>query len=42
MEILKRTPFIKKRGIQFNIPLDARTPSCDDTREFAQNNIEAG
>jgi hypothetical protein len=24
-----RTPFIRKRGIKFNIPLDARTPSYD-------------
>ena len=34
------TPYIKKRGIKFNIPLDARTPSYDDTGDAAQNNIE--
>ncbi|TWU40650.1 Ig-like domain-containing protein [Novipirellula artificiosorum] len=33
-------PFIAKRGIKFNIPLDARTPSYDDTGDSAQNNIE--
>jgi hypothetical protein len=36
----KQAPFIKKRGIKFNIPLDARTPSYDDTGDSAQNNIE--
>ncbi|MFC1653031.1 carbohydrate-binding family 6 protein, partial [Planctomycetota bacterium] len=36
----KRTPFVKKRGIKFNIPLDARTPSYDDTGDNAQKNIE--
>jgi hypothetical protein len=35
-----RKPFVKKRGIKFNIPLDARTPSYDDTGDAAQNNIE--
>jgi RNA polymerase sigma factor (sigma-70 family) len=40
IENLKRTPFIKKRGIKFNIPLDARTPSYDDTGDAAQKNIE--
>jgi hypothetical protein len=33
-------PFIEKRGLKFNIPLDARTPSFDDTGDAAQNNIE--
>jgi hypothetical protein len=33
-------PFIKKRVIKFNIPLDARTPSYDDTGDSAQKNIE--
>jgi len=32
-------PFLEKRGIKFNIPLDARTPSYDDTGDAAQNNI---
>ena len=27
IEDQKRAPFVKKRGIKFNIPLDARTPS---------------
>ncbi len=31
-------PDILKRGIKFNIPLDARTPSYDDTGDAAQNN----
>jgi hypothetical protein len=34
------TPFIRKRGIKINIPLDARTPSYDDTGDAAQKNIE--
>lgn len=33
-------PYIKKRGIKFNIPLDARTPSYDDTGDSAQKNYE--
>ena len=32
-------PAIAARGIKFNIPLDARTPSYDDTGDAAQNNI---
>jgi len=36
----ERTPFVPKRGIKFNIPLDARTPSYDDTGDSAQKNIE--
>ena len=35
-----RVPFIEKRGIKFNIPWDARTPSYDDTGDAAQINIE--
>ena len=35
----EQKPFIKKRGIKFNIPLDARLPSYDDTGDAAQNNI---
>lgn len=34
-----REPFIAKRGVKFNIPLDARTPSYDDTGDAAQRNI---
>ncbi len=33
-----RKPSILKRGIKFNIPLDARTPSYDDTGDAAQKN----
>jgi hypothetical protein len=32
-------PYIPYRGIKFNFPLDARTPSYDDTGDAAQNNI---
>ncbi|KZS40037.1 hypothetical protein AWE51_10380 [Aquimarina aggregata] len=35
----KGEPFIKKRAIKFNIPLDARTPSYDDSGDAAQKNI---
>ena len=40
IENQKRAPFVPKRGIKFNIPLDARTPSYDDTGDAAQKNIE--
>ena len=30
---------ISRRGVKFNIPLDARTPSYDDTGDAAQTNI---
>ncbi|MFY0687450.1 MAG: hypothetical protein JXQ90_09805 [Cyclobacteriaceae bacterium] len=33
------TPDLAKRGIKFNIPLDARTPSYDDSGDAAQKNI---
>jgi len=33
-------PYMPYRGIKFNIPLDARTPSYDDTGDAAQMNIE--
>jgi hypothetical protein len=33
------TPYIAKRGIKFNIPLDARTPSYSDAGDAAQQNI---
>lgn len=36
---IAQSPFIKKRGLKFNIPLDARTPSYDDTGDAAQENI---
>jgi hypothetical protein len=35
-----RKPYIKERGIKFNIPLDARTPSYSDNSDAAQRNIE--
>lgn len=34
-----KTPFITNRGIKFNIPLDARTPSYSDNADAAQQNI---
>lgn len=40
IENVSRKPFVGKRGIKFNIPWDARTPSYDDTGDAAQNNIE--
>ena len=36
---IRRKPFVAKRGIKFNIPLDARTPSYDDSGDAAQRNI---
>ncbi len=33
-------PFVEKRGIKWNIPLDARIPSYDDSGDAAQKNIE--
>jgi len=33
------SPFIPRRGIKFNIPLDARTPSYSDAGDAAQQNI---
>ena len=40
IEDIKLTPYIKNRGIKFNIPLDARTPSYSDASDSAFNNIE--
>lgn len=34
-----KKPFIASRGIKFNIPLDARTPSYSDNADGAQKNI---
>jgi len=34
-----RKPYILRRGLKFNIPLDARAPSYDDTGTAAQENI---
>ena len=34
-----QTPFLEKRGIKLNIPLDARTPSYADAGDSAQENI---
>ena len=33
-------PYINKRGIKFNIPLDVRTPSYSDASDSAFHNIE--
>ncbi len=35
----KGAPYIKQRGLKFNIPLDIRTPSYQDAGDAAQNNI---
>ena len=32
-------PAIERRGVKFNIPLDARTPSYDDSGDAAQQNV---
>lgn len=32
-------PYIKQRGLKFNVPLDIRTPSYQDAGDAAQNNI---
>jgi hypothetical protein len=32
-------PFLTKRRFKFNVPLDARTPSYDDSGDAAQRNI---
>ena len=34
-----RKPYLFRRGLKFNIPLDARAPSYDDTGTCAQKNI---
>ncbi|WP_282135948.1 hypothetical protein [Seonamhaeicola maritimus] len=34
------SPYILKRGLKMNIPLDARTPGYDDTGDAAQMNID--
>ncbi|MEX0320988.1 MAG: hypothetical protein AB3N63_02440 [Puniceicoccaceae bacterium] len=41
IEDKQHVPFVKKRGIKWNIPLDARIPSYDDTGDSAQKNIES-
>ena len=35
----EHAPFVERRGIKFNIPLDARTPSYSDAGDAAQQNI---
>lgn len=35
----KVSPYLENRGIKFNIPLDARTPSYSDASDSARNNI---
>ena len=39
IETIEGKPYMPYRGIKFNIPLDARTPSYDDTGDAAQKNI---
>ncbi|HTH81764.1 MAG TPA: hypothetical protein VL490_02440 [Mucilaginibacter sp.] len=36
---IDKTPYLQKRGIKFNIPLDARTPSYTDNGDSGQKNI---
>lgn len=36
---ITNTPYLKERGLKFNIPLDIRTPSYQDAGDAAQNNI---
>ena len=36
---MERDPYMKMRGIKFNIPLDVRTPSYTDPCDAAQQNI---
>jgi len=36
---IKRNPYMKMRGVKFNIPLDVRTPSYSDPSDAAQNNM---
>lgn len=36
---IQEKPYIKERGIKFNIPLDIRTPSYQDAGDAAQHNI---
>src|SRR5581483_592084 len=38
---LDKDPYVGKRGIKFNIPLDTRTPSYSDAADNAWNNVEA-
>ena len=35
----EHSPYVARRGIKFNIPLDARTPSYSDAGDAAQQNI---
>ena len=39
VEAVDGAPFIERRGLKFNIPLDIRTPSYQDAGDAAQNNI---
>ena len=36
---IDRAPHVARRGIKFNIPLDARTPSYSDAGDAAQQNV---
>ncbi len=40
IEDQEQQPFVKKRGVKINIPLDIRTPAFDDSGGSAQKNIE--
>lgn len=36
---VEKSPYVRHRGLRYNIPLDGRTPSYDDTGDAAQKNI---
>lgn len=38
-EPVSHNPFVKNRGLKINIPLDARTPSYDDSGDAALKNV---
>jgi hypothetical protein len=40
IETVSRQPYLTKRGIKFNLPLDARNPSYDDSGDAAQENVK--
>jgi hypothetical protein len=39
IENITKNPYMKKRGVKMNIPLDVRTPSYTDVSDAAQQNI---
>ena len=39
VQSIQQNPYMQMRGIKFNIPLEARTPSYSDVSDAAQKNI---